>query len=215
MVVGWPGGRTWIGDLDGDGVDEVLVISTRPGGDGGDGMPAVIVPGTVAPGLQDPFEVGITLPIDGAKGQGALGIGDIDGDGADDVMMPNPSDPSTVVVVSGRTLMAPGAGGSLPEVPESIATADPAQALASANGLLTLAPGTDPVAGRMTAEGLELLTEPVTRLRTDDQLDGAAGSPVLTAYRSGGHRIVVLRTDAGRSGVTLTQMWDLDGACPS
>lgn len=218
MVVGFPGGRSWIGDLDGDGVDEVMVISTRPGGStlaGEGGMPVVIVPGTVAPGLQDPFAVGITLPIDGAQGQGAHGVGDIDGDGADDVAVPV-ADGTTSVVVSGRDLMAAGAGGSITEVPTPISAGDPAWSpgAGTTDGLLSLAPGARPVAGVLTAEALYLSTQPATVLRIDESVAAGGSLPVLSAYRSGGHRIVTLRSDAGRSGVTLTQMWDLDGVCP-
>jgi hypothetical protein len=219
MVVGFPGGRSWIGDLDGDGVDEVLVISTRPGGstlasDGG--MPVVIVPGTVAAGLQDPFAVGITLPIDGAQGQGAYGVGDIDGDGADDVTVPV-ADGTTPVVVSGRDLMAAGAGGSITELPRPISAGDPAWSpgAGTTDGLLSLAPGARPVAGVLTAEALYLSTQPATVLRIDEPVAAGGSPPVLTAYRSGGHRIVTLRSNAGRSGVTVTQMWDLDGVCPA
>ena len=194
------------------------MIFARSGGStlaGDGGMPVVIVPGTVAPGLQDPFAVGITLPIDGAQGQSAFGVGDVDGDGADDVLVPDPTGSSSGAVVSGRDLMAAGPGGSLTELPAPIATADSAWLAPTAvDGLLILAPGSVPVAGVLTAEGLYLSTRPTTTLRIDEELPTGGSRPVITAYRSGGHRIVTLRADGGRSGVTVTQMWDLDGVCP-
>src|SRR3546814_7520109 len=85
--VGSPGGQTWLGDLDGDGHDEVIVyVTTLP--TEGDLDPLVydlvIVPGSTDPGTHDPADVGVRLPF-GVSGPPVIPVGDHDGDGADDV----------------------------------------------------------------------------------------------------------------------------------
>jgi hypothetical protein len=207
-IVGWPGGRTWIGDLDGDGHDEMAVISTGEGQYAGT-QHVIVVPGTIGPGLHDPFSVGVVLPTDAQQGQWIMGVGDVDGDGADDVLMSNGD---RLVVVSGRDLMAPGPGGHIDVAPTPIAVPPPDIA-----GWLSLAPATRPVVARIMNSTLELVTDPTVSLRIADTINGAPldliGNPIVSAYLSSGHRIVVLSTDAGRSGINQRQMWDLDAPC--
>ena len=202
-MVFWPGGRTWIGDLNGDGHDETAVATTTGPDDPGN-EPIVVVPGTVGSGGHDPLAVGIRLPVDSGQGGSAIGVGDVNGDGADDVAM---TSGIQLVVVSGRDLMAPGPGARLDHVPAPIAVV-PAGAL----GWLSLAAGASPVIGHLDGDSLELLTTPDITLKLDDAVPAGA-TPSVSAYLSGGHRIVVLSSDTGRSGSTEQQMWDLDAPC--
>src|SRR3546814_1943215 len=76
--VGSPGGQTWLGDLDGDGHDEVIVyVTTLP--TEGDLDPLVydlvIVPGSTDHGTHDPADVGVRLPF-GVSGPPVLPLGD-------------------------------------------------------------------------------------------------------------------------------------------
>src|SRR3546814_16822544 len=106
--VGSPGGQTWLGDLDGDGHDEVIVyVTTLP--TAGDLDPLVyalvIVPGSTDPGTPDPPDVGVRLPF-GVSGTPVIPVGDHDVDGDDDV------DPYGALgvtgVLSGRAIPHPG-----------------------------------------------------------------------------------------------------------
>src|SRR5690606_21110926 len=84
-VVGFPGGRASEGDLDGDGRDD-LVVYVSPFTDPPRAEDVVVVvPGSVAPGTHDPREVGVELFASSAPAGVVSGVGDQDGDGADDV----------------------------------------------------------------------------------------------------------------------------------
>jgi hypothetical protein len=207
-VVYRPSGWTWIGDLDGDGKPETVVGSTTGAPTGAAGpvpQAIVVVPGTVGPGAHDPFTAGIQLPADAGQGASVFGVGDLDGDGADDVAMPRGDQ---LVIVSGRDLMTPGPGGRLDQVPTPIAVVPRGEL-----GWLALAPNTYPVLGHPDGQSLVLLTDPTVSLKIEGNPLLLPSGTTLSAYLSAGHRIVVLKVDSGRSGTIEKQMWDLDAPC--
>lgn len=200
-----PGGKTWIGDLNGDGHDDIAVASTT--GDASSGQqPMVLISGTVGPGAHDPFAVGVRLPASADQGK-AFGVGDINGDGADDVAM---ASGSQTVIVSGRDVMAPGPGGRIDQIPAPIAVVP-----ANDGGWFTLAPKTYPVLARVNGASLDFVTTPTVSLRIDGDPAALLSSPEISGYLSHGHRIIVAKYDSGRSGMTQTEMWNLDAPCSS
>lgn len=89
-----------VGDMDGDGGDEVLVIERF-------GEITFLVPSATPAGTYELADVGIRLP----SGR-VLGVGDQDGDGRTDLLaQPGTSENPTSVLVDGPDALAPGAGG--------------------------------------------------------------------------------------------------------
>ena len=97
--VGAPGGASWAGDLDGDGRDELLVFVAD--GSGAADHPLYVVPGAIPAGRHDPRAVGARLPA--FAGMPAAPLGDVDGDGNQDLLLPRSSD--ELMVVSGTIIM--------------------------------------------------------------------------------------------------------------
>jgi hypothetical protein len=210
-TIGTPGGVTWIGDLDGDGRDELAVFSSaEEPADGG--YPIYVVAGSTPNGRHDPAAVGVRLPV--SSGAWLLPAGDQNGDGNDDLLM---AAGDAGRVVDGPQVMAPGPGGVLDGVPAAV----PGTPDGWINGVVRLAPDRPPVLVRLTGqEGdgvtLELWTDPGVILATRRvplTLDRARGMPPLTAYRSGGDRIIELASQMDRSGATTAWAWNLDRPC--
>lgn len=208
-VVGFPGGRTSVGDLDGDGRDD-LVVYVSPFGSADRSEDAlVVVPGSLPAGSYDPRDVGVQLLTTTAPGGLVTGVGDHDGDGSDDVAWSGE-------VVSGRALLAPGPGGRLDERPPGIGRL-PERSV----GVLSLGAGVAPVfvstraGGAAAAIDLVLHVDPEVVLRTARVSPGinTARPGAVTGWLSDGHRIVALTVDGGRSGDTETWAWDLDAPC--
>ena len=214
-TVGTPGGQTWTGDLDGDGRDELLVYST--GRTEIHELELLLIPGTVAPGVHDPGDVGILLPWQ--PGSPVWSVGDHDGDGADEVAVAIDGD-RYGAVVPGAQVLAPGPGGvldqgslrSLREVPQETV------------GVLELTPGVAPVFVTATDTGgdpatrveLQVLTEPPLRLRigaVESIGSGWGANGRASGYRSGTDRVVVYRFEGGRSGYGGEGHWNLDAPC--
>ncbi len=209
-VVGTSGGMTWIGDLDGDGRDELLVFSSAEQTSDG-GYPLYVVPGSTPTGRHDPAVVGVQLP--GTSYVAVMPAGDQDGDGTDDVLL---SVGAAARVVSGALVMAPGPGGALEEVPAAV----PGTPEGWVSGVVQMVPDQPPVLVLLADEldggvTLELWTEPGVVLRTSRvpvTLD-AARVMQMTAYRSGEDRIVELASQMDRTGNSTAWAWNLDDPC--
>jgi hypothetical protein len=209
-VVGTSGGMTAIGDLDGDGRDEVLVFSSADGPVDG-GYRLYVVPGSTPSGRHDPAVVGVRLP--GSTGTPLLPAGDQDGDGTDDVIV---WAGDSARVVGGASLMAPGPGGALDDPAAIPGTPD-----GWVIGVVQLAPDHPPVLVLLTdgpdgAAALELWTEPRVVLgtrRAPLSLDSARGMAPVTAYWSGENRVIELASQMDRSGATTAWAWSLDDPC--
>lgn len=211
-VVGPPGGMTWIGDLDDDGRDEIVAYASRADVPGE--LETYLVPGTVAAGTHDPATVGIRLPWQ--PNTLLWAVGDHDGDGGEDVLVPGDTGP---VVVPGHSLLAPGPGGTVDGPPSELRDA-PADLI----GVLELRSGVPPVfvtasdvggAGDTRIE-VDLHTDPVVQLRIGglEPIGGGWGSTgAVGGYRSGGDRIITYAFSGGRSGFGGTWYWNLDDPC--
>jgi hypothetical protein len=102
-----------LGDLNGDGhTDFAVPVATGPST-----ADDVIVAQALPPGTYDVFEVGITLPQGSFA---AVGVGDQDADGLDDVGIGTVSSNQVNSVASGQDLIAPGPGSDLSSIPASI-----------------------------------------------------------------------------------------------
>ncbi len=209
-TVGTLGGVTWIGDIDGDGRDEIAVYTSDEGPADG-GYPVYIVPGSTPNGRHDPAAVGVRLPV--SSRAWLLPAGDQNGDGNDDLLM---SAGGSGRVVDGSQIIAPGPGGVLEEVPAAV----PGTPDGWFNGVLQLATGGPSVLVKLAGREddgvtLEMWTDPVVILatrRVPITLDQARGMQ-LTAYRSGGDRVVELTSGMDRSGATTAWAWNLDRPC--
>jgi hypothetical protein len=91
-------------DFDGDGRSEITVATTDPAGNL---IATYFVPGSTAAGVHHPADVGIRVG-DGGLPTHQNVAGDLDGDGADDLIG---GTTSPIYVHSGATMMAPGPGG--------------------------------------------------------------------------------------------------------
>lgn len=210
--VGVPSGRITIGDLDGDGRDDIFVFTaTGPVVD--ERIDTVyVVLGSTPAGEHDTDVVGIEMPV--PLGGYFVGVGDQDGDGADDVATgPGPD----TLIISGRQLVAPGPGGSLSALPEPLRTV-PGMVM----GALQLTPGAAPIlalthADEGTVVEVTLLTDPPLALRTDRVPFGPGRLPEahVSGFLSDGDRIVTLGYGPNRSGSAARWMWNLDDLCAS
>jgi hypothetical protein len=183
----------WWGDVDGDGRDDLLVSQIlRPQGDADQVSTLYLVPGTVAPGVHRPSEVGTLVP-----GEDADEVGDQDGDGGVDIALRDGR------VVSGRALLA-GEVRVLRTLPAPLV------------GVLELGgPPTIVVAPPAPRDVLDLtlLGSPDVRLRSAGVPfpSGDSSSLRVGATRSGGHRVVWAATLTRAGGSSWT--WDLDAPC--
>lgn len=209
-AVGTLGGASWIGDLDGDDRDEIAVFSSSEELTDG-GYPVYVVPGSTTSGRHDPAAAGVRLPV--SSRAWLLPAGDQNGDGNDDLLM---SAGGAGRVVDGSQIMAPGPGGVLEEAPAAV----PGTPEGWFNGVVQLAPDEPPVLVKLAAReddgvSLEMWTDPVVILATRRvplTLDQARGMQ-LTAYRSGGDRLIELASGMDRSGATTAWAWNLDRPC--
>jgi hypothetical protein len=196
-----PGGQPWIGDLDGDGHDEVL---TYVQDEHHEAPPVfVVVPGSLPDGRHDPVEVGTILP--GSAHSTVAPVGDLDGDGGEDLGL-QPS-PSRAVVVSGAALLAESGTGVEADA-EPIAAApqrfhEPLRLGAAA-----------PVFADVDEDAREVVlrTDPPVRLGFAGSVPPLPGNVRVGAFRSGGDRIVVVEQPTSR-GHFGTWYWNLDEPC--
>lgn len=139
-----------IGDLDGDGHDEVLIITSF----GAEEAPAFLLPGTTPVGEHLIDDVGIRL--DGIAPT-LSPVHDVDGDGGDDLAHLVVDDvDSRFEILNGTELMAPGPGGTLGSI-EPLATY----------------PGLDLLVGQPAGADRPLI---VTFRRVADELRATVGS---------------------------------------
>lgn len=200
-TVGAPGGASWVGDLDGDDRDDLLVFVA----DGtSDRYPDVVVSGAVGAGRHDPREVGVILPP-----TPILPVGDVDADGADDLVIANSDD--ELVVVSGRDVLATP-GGSLERDTTPISSLPD-----DVKGVVFLGEERPvPVVPAAADDGsgateLTLLTEPPIVLRTD-RVPGIPDGEV-SAFLTDGQRYVRLTNIPGRAVDHVEFIWNLDDPC--
>jgi hypothetical protein len=183
----------WWGDVDGDGRDDLLVAQiVRPQGDADQVITLHLVPGTVAPGVHRPSEVGTLVP-----GQDADEVGDQDGDGGVDIALRDGR------VVSGRSLLA-GEVRVLRTLPA------PLVGVLELGGRPTIVVA--PPAPRDVLD-LTLLGAPDVRLRSAGMPfpTGDSTSLRVGATRVDGHRVVWASTLTRAGGSSWT--WDLEGPC--
>jgi hypothetical protein len=197
-----------IGDLDGDGRHELLVRTFTTGDDPDWRETMYIVPGTTAPGTHAIADVGIVVDVIPVE----LAIGDQDGDGADDLVVPYGAGWRDLALVSGREVMAVGPGGDGRSL-------EPFRALPGFVGLAQLTDGAPTaVTGRQVGPyevELEVLLDPPVALRSLPDTSAGPSSDnllgFLDSYVSGGDRIVSW-SHGTRSG-TWIRAWNLDDPC--
>jgi len=207
-TVGAAGGASWVGDLDGDDRDEVLVFVAE--GDRLD-YPLYVVPGSTPAGRHDPRSVGVRLPA--TAGQPVSGTGDLDGDGVGDLLLPRAD---TELMVVGGTIIMDALGGAVANDVEPLVTlpGDVRSTLllgdARAVPIRVTAVDGDP-----DATDLVFMTEPPIVLRTDrDALaPDAAGAGRITAFENEDGRHVQFAMPGTRSGTQLVFVWNLDDPC--
>lgn len=207
--VGAPGGAAWVGDLDGDGRDELLLFVAE--GDGVD-RPLYVVPGSTPAGRHDPRSIGVELPV--AVGGPVSGLGDLDGDGAGDLLLRR-GDDDRLTVLSGAVVMD-AAGGAVPADARPLASlpGDVRTALLLGDGRAVPVRLID-ADGDPGATDLVLVTDPPVVLRTArEQLDvSTAFAARITAFENVDGRHVQLATPDTRSGTRLVLAWNLDDPC--
>lgn len=207
-VVGVAGGASWVGDLDGDGRDEILVWVAE-----GDGVeyPLFVVPGSTPAGRHDPRLVGAQLPA--SSGMPVAGTGDLDGDGAGDLLLPRAD--TELMVVSGTIIMDALGGAVFDDVVALVTLPrDVRSTLLLGEGRavpIRLAS----VDGDPDATDLVYLTEPPIVLRTDREAlaPDAAGAGRITGFENDDGRHVQLAMPGTRSGTQLVFVWNLDDPC--
>jgi hypothetical protein len=203
-------GGQWIGDLDGDGRDEVVVIVA-------DGTEAPwtlhVVAGSTPAGRHDPRAIGTRFESNDGTVNGVVSaIGDVDRDGKDDLLLRASGEAPTVI--AGPAVMA-AAGGALPADTPALAVLPE-----DVREMLLLADDR-PVPVRVGTAGdgsgateLTLMTEPPIVLRTDRVGAFEVRSPgLITGFESDEHRYVLLQSPTTRSGTQTTFIWDLDDPC--
>jgi hypothetical protein len=200
-VVLAPGGHPWIGDLDGDGLDELLLYVGEEDPD----VPPflVVVPGSLPDGPYDPVQVGAILPVSANSIVSA--VGDLDGDGGDDLALQLDSGRA---VVSGVAVLA---GRGTREVTDPVPIAAGQQRFHDPLWLGDAAP----VFSDVTEDHREVVlhTDPPVRLGFTGVEPPLPGHHVrVGAFRSGGDRIVMAEQAIVR-GPVATWYWNLDDPC--
>ena len=207
--VGSPGGASWAGDLDGDGRDELLVYVAD--GSGEVDHPLYVVPGATPAGRHDPRDVGVRLPA--FAGMPAAPLGDVDGDGNQDLLLPRSAD--QLMVVSG-TIIMDAVGGAVPrDVQPLVALPADVRGTLLLGDARTVPIRVRPVDGDPAATELVLITEPPLVLRTDRQplAVAVAANGAITGFDNDGGRHVQLAMPGTRSGTQLVFVWNLDEPC--
>lgn len=208
-VVGAPGGASWVGDLNGDGRDEVLVFVADSSAE--TDYPLYVVPGSAPAGRHDPRVVGARLPA--SAGMPAESIGDVDGDGSGDLLLPGSDE--TLVVISGVVVMN-AVGGELDQdvAPLASLPVDVRSTLLLGKGR-SVPVRVTPAKGDQAATELMLLTDPPVVLRTERvplSVD-AARTATITGFENEAGRYVQLEMYMSRSGTRIVFVWNLDEPC--
>jgi hypothetical protein len=192
-----------IGDSDGDGRSEVAVTTYDASG-AASGF--YLVPGSTPDGKHEPAEVGIRL-LAGSPAR-SVAAGDVDGDGADDVVIGDGSGRS--FVLSGRDVTAPGPGGAYDPL-----VAPPTQLFGNLVGAAALSPAVGAVF--VVTGGAESMQ--ITLWTNGGSLGfttagGAFDFPsprVEVVDAADGNSWLVARE--GRRSLRLQWAWDFDDLC--
>ena len=180
-------------------------------GSGAADHPLYVVPGTVPAGRHDPSAVGARLPA--FAGMPAAPLGDVDGDGNQDLLLPRSSD--ELMVVSGTIIMDALGGAVRDDVaPLVVLPADVRSALLLGEDR-TVPVRVRAAEGAPTVTELVLMTEPAVVLRTDRLALSAeaAATGAVTAFGNDDGLHVQLAMPGTRSGTQLVFVWNLDDPC--
>jgi hypothetical protein len=188
-----------VGDLDGDGRDEVMFLA-RPADGGEDRI--FVLPGSTETGSHQADDVSIEIPSYFLYGAGDQ----LDGPG-DDLLVTDTAEAGSGLV-SGREVMAPGAGGRLTSFPIAEALAGyPA-------GVFDLGDAR-PALATVEDEG----SRSVVRLWRDGRATSFAtagadlGDAFLSVSMTRAEGRTYLRAGTGDRGGSTTFTWDVDDPC--
>jgi hypothetical protein len=206
LQVGYP---LALGDLNRDGhTDFAVPVGTGPS------TADVVIAQPLSPGTYEVFDVGITLP---QASYAAVGVGDQDTDGFDDVGIGTVPSDQVATIASGRDLIAPGPGGALSSIPPSIvAMRGPLAAVIALHA--SGPPGLVELLGAPLAEGSTALvvhdSERTIELQVTQRLVSNDSGFGINLHVTGlldanGHHIVRVDSSSRNQGSSSFE-WDLD-----